>query len=128
MKSLRVVLVDDDPLILDLIEELLVDLPLQTIRANGASQAMDVVMQHEPHLIITDTNMPNGSGIDLIQETRRRGFETPIVIFFNIYKLNPRLTSQHLIEMGANFVLSKCGMHDSLKPLVSHLLGLRQLP
>ena len=81
MKNPKVVLVDDDPLILDIIEELLVDLPLQTIRANGASQAIDVVTQHEPQLIITDTNMPNGSGIDLIQETRHRGLEVPIVIF-----------------------------------------------
>ncbi|MCB0363353.1 MAG: response regulator, partial [Bdellovibrionales bacterium] len=90
-KVCKVLMVDDETLFLELMETILADLKLEVVRASNAKEAIELVEAHSPDLIITDTNMPLGSGIDLIRSVRERNNLTPIIIFFDGSHFDPQL-------------------------------------
>lgn len=71
LKNIRVLLVDDDPLILRLISDVLKHLGFSAItKANTGGEAVNLICTHEFDLIITDWRMPDTKGIDLIRFVR----------------------------------------------------------
>lgn len=72
----RVIVVDDDPLILDELSEGLGALGLQTLVAQTATEALDLVRQNpDLQVVVTDLQMPQIDGIELLQKlaVRHRG-------------------------------------------------------
>lgn len=68
----RVVLVvDDDPLVLEVTAEMLFDLGCETIRASSAHEAMNKIAHDRRILaLITDVNMAGGDGYQLIEHAK----------------------------------------------------------
>lgn len=67
----RILLVDDDPFILGVLEKLLGLLGLETIlRARDGEQALILLEQHAVDLLITDVQMPNLDGLSLLKRIR----------------------------------------------------------
>lgn len=125
-KVCKVLMVDDETLFLELMETILADLKLEVVRASNAKEAIELVEAHSPDLIITDTNMPLGSGIDLIRSVRERNNLTPIIIFFDGSHFDPQLKPGDILNMGANAILTKLDMFKSLKIHTKNLLKLNR--
>jgi signal transduction histidine kinase/CheY-like chemotaxis protein/HPt (histidine-containing phosphotransfer) domain-containing protein len=72
--SLPVLVVDDHPIALDLLGRQLAQMGLRTVAAAGADEALALLLQAGPFAaLLTDQNMPDGSGIDLARLVRRHG-------------------------------------------------------
>ncbi len=81
-KTLRVLVVDDDPAAVELVAVRLLDLASTVERAYGGRQAIAAVQRERPDLIILDLMMPEMSGFDVVEELRshRETAGIPIMI------------------------------------------------
>ena len=69
-KTLRVLVVDDDPAAVELIAVRLLDLASTVERAYGGREAIDVARRELPDLIVLDLMMPDVTGFDVVQALR----------------------------------------------------------
>ena len=76
MPSKHVLVVDDDPLILDFVARALADARLRVSTARRASLARDVIMRQPVDLIITDVRMPGETGLHLAETAKQLGIAT----------------------------------------------------
>jgi two-component system, chemotaxis family, chemotaxis protein CheY len=70
-----VLLVDDDRFVRKVTQQMLLSQNLNVVEAGGGPEALDIwdASQLQPDLVLTDINMPEMSGIDLIQHLVQRG-------------------------------------------------------
>jgi two-component system cell cycle response regulator CpdR len=67
-----VLLVDDDPAVLDVIASMLEEIGCRVIRANGGAEALDLLQHHDRiSILITDINMPSMDGHELAERATR---------------------------------------------------------
>ncbi len=73
-------IVDDEESIRLLIHDFLKDDGHRILVASDKSNAIDLVSKEEFDLIITDKNLPDGSGLEVIAEARTRGHDSEIIV------------------------------------------------
>ncbi|MCP5468112.1 MAG: response regulator [Deltaproteobacteria bacterium] len=67
----NILIVDDEPMILDQLEQDLCFEPFELYRANSAEEALDLIRKRHIHVILCDQKMPNGMyGTELLYEAR----------------------------------------------------------
>ena len=71
MESKSILVVDDDPDIVDYFESLLEDQGYQVRTAQDASTALELLGRYRPDVILVDVLMPGRSGLDLLITLRR---------------------------------------------------------
>jgi CheY-like chemotaxis protein len=77
----RILLVDDDALVRDVIAEELADLGYEVMHAEGGRSALGLLDSGEPvDLLITDLTMPGMDGVAVIREAQRRRPGLPSVL------------------------------------------------
>lgn len=70
--SRRVLVVDDDPLVLDVIASMLADLGCDVVTADGGMDALEKLnIDANIDVLITDINMPGVNGYELVHAVRR---------------------------------------------------------
>ncbi len=70
MCAKTILVVDDEPHIRYLLDFKLRQVGFTVITANNGAQAFDLAAQHRPDLVVTDFQMPGGSGLDLCKRLR----------------------------------------------------------
>ncbi len=77
----KILIVDDDKTILDMIEQLLDQEGHLTLRATSAHEALALIERATPHMVVIDVNLPGMDGITLCRRLRLRPelSETPII-------------------------------------------------
>jgi DNA-binding response OmpR family regulator/HPt (histidine-containing phosphotransfer) domain-containing protein len=78
----RVLVVDDDPLLLQTLSALLEPWGIQVTTLNDSQQFWKTLENTEPHLLILDIEMPHFNGIELCQTVRNDPFWGEIPILF----------------------------------------------
>jgi CheY-like chemotaxis protein len=68
--EIRILLVDDEPANLDLLEALLEPEGFKVLRASGGKEGIDVARAQQPHLILLDLMMPGVTGFDVVESLR----------------------------------------------------------
>ncbi|MDH3588291.1 MAG: response regulator [Gammaproteobacteria bacterium] len=68
----RILLVDDEPMILRIMRVTLEDRGFQIKIAHNGLQALELVGDFEPHAVVTDIDMPKMNGRELCQKLRER--------------------------------------------------------
>ncbi len=76
----KILLVDDEPLNLDLLEQELADLGYITERANDGREALEKLEALKPDLVLLDYQMPGLNGIEVLKEIREKGKDLPVVM------------------------------------------------
>src|SRR5512139_2101108 len=86
-RPLRLLLVDDVPENLDLLEDILSEEGYATVRALNGVEALQVLEQEEIHLIVADAMMPKMDGFTLCKEVRaqKRWMKVPFIIYTGNY-------------------------------------------
>lgn len=69
-KAGRILVVDDDPEMTDMLVTVLSDAGYGTAAAPGAAEALQAVRRDPPDLVITDLSMPDMDGLDLVEALR----------------------------------------------------------
>ncbi|HSY10154.1 MAG TPA: response regulator, partial [Candidatus Dormibacteraeota bacterium] len=88
---INILLVDDEPRNLDVLDSILESQELRLISAKSSDEALLAVVHHEFACIVLDIQMPNMSGLELARliKTRKRNQHIPI-IFLTAYFLEEK--------------------------------------
>jgi len=76
----NVLVVDDDPQILELLSTVLEGEDLQVTTAETAATGIDAMVRADFQAIFLDLIMPGGNGIELLKELETRDLKTPVVV------------------------------------------------
>ena len=79
-EATRVMIVDDDASVRDVIGVLLSEEGYHCVTADGAQQALEVARRAEPHLVISDVKMPGKDGFWLLDRLRKEYPDTAVVM------------------------------------------------
>ncbi len=78
----RLLIVDDEPDILEFIKYNLVKAGFQVFVAHDGQQAISMAKEHKPHLILLDIMMPNMDGVAVCEHLRARSeFDNTLIAF-----------------------------------------------
>ncbi|MDQ6829912.1 MAG: response regulator, partial [Gemmatimonadota bacterium] len=71
-ERVTVLVVDDDPIAVDLIAECIKGLASTVLRAYGGEEAIDIVRRELPDVIVLDLVMPDVSGFDVVDALQKQ--------------------------------------------------------
>ncbi|MEW5806887.1 MAG: response regulator [Acidobacteriota bacterium] len=82
MAGERILIADDDPIILSFLSALLKDKGYQVITAEDGERTLQAALIYHPEVIVTDLVMPYMDGFEIIRTIRRENKlkDTPIII------------------------------------------------
>lgn len=82
-QKLNILLVDDDPATLQILEKILIQEGYGVIIANNGPEARRCVIEHQPDLVLLDVMMPGENGFHVIEGLKKAPHTSNIpVIFF----------------------------------------------
>jgi DNA-binding response OmpR family regulator len=103
-KPLNVLVVDDEPDIRELLGDLLVSQGMRVCCAAGANEALSLLKGEDFDLVVTDLQMAEGDGFDLLQGLRTCGRPKPRVILISGHS---DFSREDLLASGADLLLLK---------------------
>ena len=120
--SHRVFLIDDHPMMLDSMRRLIETEPGLTCcgQARSAEEAVSLVMQCNPDIVVTDITLPNRSGLELIKDL---GAMCPQVRVL-VYSMHDELFyAERALRAGARGYLMKEAGSEMLLDCVKRIVG-----
>jgi PAS domain S-box-containing protein len=104
LRPLRVVVVDDDPLVLTNMAAMLEDLGHAAFEANSARQALSLLRHNSDiDLVVTDQAMPQMTGLELIGEIKIGWPDLPVILASGFAEL-PQPTDPTQITLAKPFL------------------------
>lgn len=76
----RVLVVDDDPLILDVTSEFLQNEGFETVTAPDTKQALEVMQAHAAHVMLLDIKLPDQNGLEFLAKFKKLYPDIPVVM------------------------------------------------
>src|SRR5512140_2068565 len=76
----KILIVDDEPFNLDLLEQELAELGYATERANNGAQALQKIARANPALVLLDYQMSDMNGIEVLRNVRQTDKDLPVVL------------------------------------------------
>lgn len=123
----RILIVDDEPANVELLEAYLVDVAGEVRSVTNSADAEEVFHVFEPDLVLLDLHMPNPDGLELLRRLRgsrgRLGFLPVIVLTADA---SPAARTSALI-LGADDFLTKPLDRQEVRLRVRNLLHTRHL-
>ena len=121
MSAGRILIIDDEPSIRELLGIMLGQEGYETDTAESVATAVGRLESGSYHLVICDLKLPDGTGLNVLDTARRRGIGTPFII------ITAHTTPQNALESlraGAVEYLSKPFEVEELKHVVAkHIAG-----
>jgi chemotaxis protein histidine kinase CheA len=105
----RVLVVDDSPIIRDLLVELLTAAKLDVHTAADGAEALEVLDRHRVDLVLSDVEMPGIDGFELLTRVRQRDPDLPVVMVTTRGSIADR---ERATALGANAYLVKSEFRD----------------
>lgn len=101
-----ILVVEDDPSMLEILVFLLEDEGYNVLSASSGKAALDLMEKHKPHLIVSDVTMPGISGYDLYEQIRAR-VDWAHIPFIFLTARGQRADIRRGMELGADDYLVK---------------------
>lgn len=117
----RVLIVDDEPDILELLELALLRMGMEAVRARGVQQAKEQLDAGKFDLCLTDMRMPDGDGLDVVRYIAASNLDVPVAVITAHGNLENAVAA---LKAGAFDYLSKPVALDQLRALVASALKL----
>jgi len=119
----RVLVVDDEPDILELLELALVRMGLQVARASNVRQALQHLDSKPFSLCLTDMRLPDGDGLEVVKHIAAHHADVPVAVVTAHGNMGNAVA---VLKAGAFDYLSKPVALDQLRALVKAALKLPQ--
>lgn len=116
----RVLVVDDDQVIRDLIISFLSFSGYEVSGAQNGKEGLDIVKEHQPDLIISDIHMPQMNGFQLLKEVKDINPDLPVIFITGYAHLRRFFSDQNVRADG---FLEKPFNLDTLNDLVKKFVG-----
>ncbi len=107
---MRILLVDDDRELIDLLAFALKRAGLEPIAAHDAATALKVYEERRPDLVVLDINLGASNGLEVLKELRRRG-QLPVIMLTALDSEEDKVRG---LELGADDYLTKPFSHREL--------------
>jgi DNA-binding NtrC family response regulator len=120
----RILLVDDDESLLRVTQKQLTGAGHEVVALSNAATALDVFDPDEIDLVMTDIEMPEMDGIELLAEVKRRDPDTPVVVITAHGSVERAVTA---MKTGAVDFLEKPFRREVLLLAVEKALRYRRL-
>ncbi|MDQ3268236.1 MAG: sigma-54 dependent transcriptional regulator [Pseudomonadota bacterium] len=117
----RVLVVDDEPDILELIELALLRMGLQVDRASNVQEALQQLNTKTYQLCLTDMRLPDGEGLEVVQYIIARDMHVPVAVITAHGNMENAIFA---LKAGAFDYLSKPVALTQLRALVNAVLKL----
>ena len=117
----RVLVVDDEPDILELLELTLLRMGLEVDRANNVQEALQRLDNNFYNLCLTDMRMPDGEGLDVVRHIAQRNLDVPIAVITAHGNMDSAVAA---LKAGAFDYLSKPVALDQLRAVVNAAISL----
>jgi signal transduction histidine kinase/CheY-like chemotaxis protein/HAMP domain-containing protein len=119
----RLLVVDDDPQVIDLVRQLLEDEPYEIMAATDGQEALEVIADQPPHVILLDLLMPRMDGFMVIEHLQRDPQSRQIPVIVLTAKTLTAL-DQVMLEQSVQTVIQKRGLER--ETLIQELRALLQ--
>lgn len=121
MAKSRILVVDDDPMILELLVTRLDLAGYQVATARDGQEALKCIRDVHPHAMILDVNMPRLDGFGVLQHLKSSGriLTLPVMVLTARYQASD---VQEAIKLGAKDFLAKPFKDNQLFMRVERLL------
>jgi len=117
----KILVVDDSDDTRDMMAKLLELESFAVVTAQDGVDALKVAADEQPDLILTDVNMPNLNGIEMIRELRKRpGFSRVPIIAITAYGNG---VAKEALEAGADGAATKPVQFNELVERIRRLLA-----
>jgi len=120
MNSRNALIIDDEPDILELLDITLSRMNLQTYTANSYASALEQLAAREFDICLTDMNLGDGNGIDLVTHIQHHHPNTPVAV---ITAYGSMETAIEALKAGAFDFVSKPVELPRLRKMVEHALN-----
>ena len=119
MSQATVLLVDDEPDILQLLEITLARMNLATRSARSLAEARQLLEESTPDLCLTDMRLPDGNGLTLIEYMQNRYPDIPVAMITAHGSVESAIEA---LKLGAFDFVTKPLALEKLRELVGHAL------
>jgi two-component system OmpR family response regulator len=126
-RSARILVVDDDPMILELITIRLQLAGHEVLKARNGKEALERLREYTPAALVLDINMPVVDGFEVLRQMRQTG-QTDRVATMVLTARNQSADVKKAIELGARDFLAKPFQDRQLLARVARLLRTRSYP
>jgi CheY-like chemotaxis protein len=121
----KVLVVDDDDKIRILLLDTLSALGYNTIGAKDGEEALSLLEEQKPDLVISDIKMPKLNGLSLLRNIKNKNPKIPVVM---ITGYNFTYTKDQALESGADGFLIKPFRIGKIEELIQTILGIKGYP
>ena len=115
----KVLVVDDEPDLLELLELTLTRMGLDTTRAENVGDAIRLLDREPFDLCLTDMRLPDGEGLRVVEHINQRGLDVPVAV---ITAFGSAENAVAALKAGAFDYLAKPVALEQLRALVKQAL------
>ncbi len=116
-KKKRVLVVDDEQLILKIISDILTKEGYEVVVANNCEKAAEYLRTSNFDVVLSDIKMPIKSGIDLLEEIKKKDPNIPVILMTGFASLE---TAVEAVQNGAFDYLIKPLDYGKLRSVIEH--------
>ncbi len=117
----RVLLAEDSPTQVIMLRALLEEDSHEVQVAGDGLKALEIMSEQLPDIVVTDMQMPNMNGLELVQAIRAKHSSVPVILITG--QGSEELAAKALLE-GAAAYLPKSVVDEELLGSIEHVLGL----
>lgn len=125
MKRPRILLVDDEPDLLDLLELDMARMGLDSERAGSVGQARELLDQRGFDLCLTDMRLPDGEGLEIVRHIAEHSPGTPVAVITAFGSAENAVVA---LKAGAFDYVEKPVTPEKIRSLVRSALKLPEAP
>ncbi|HLN73607.1 MAG: sigma-54-dependent transcriptional regulator [Methylococcaceae bacterium] len=116
----KVLIIDDNKLILKYLKESIIKMGYDTIEAESGEAGLQLIRTENPDLVITDFQMPGIDGLEVLARIRRLNTTLPVILLTGFGDVVLTIKS---IQLGAFDYLEKPVDINKLKSTIHHALN-----
>ncbi|GHV04724.1 two-component response regulator [Campylobacterota bacterium] len=88
MQKAKLLLLEDDPTLHEIIREFLEDEGYEVIGAFNATEAADLLYENPCDLLLLDVKLPGQNGFDFLKDLRKNSNETPAIFITSLHTID----------------------------------------
>jgi len=119
----RVLIVDDEENVCDVVRRLLERDQIEVLEATSAPGAMEIIDREALDCVITDIRMPTGSGIDVLDHAKATDAQLPVILLTAQASLQSAVDA---VNKGAFHFLHKPFRSEQLRTIVGNAIEIRR--
>ena len=118
-KDVIILVVDDDPVLKLILVHEFKSKDFKVLAASSGNEAIRLVQQNKIDIILSDIQMPDGDGLELLDAIKKIAPKVPVLLFMSGFS---NITPEEAIKRGAYAILPKPFERAVLQEIINNIL------